>query len=248
MAIISTNSHASLISYDLLTANSLPQVSYSNPFSGNFSSAEDGFQIYQKNDNAPKALLDKSTLLASDNLGIITSTNTQAYFGIVDSVNPDNPSSEAVASWKIDIANLTAITLFIDMAAMGDFESNDEFLWHYRIDNNPYTNLFQGSSNESSAQTYRLENNSMISLDDPMTVNSQLLSNEFQAFTSVILGTGRLLTLELKAKTNGGSEAIAFQNILLQGRANNVRVTEPKSLTILLLAGLLFFVKRSFSY
>tara|TARA_R110001583_G_scaffold97082_1_gene241789 strand:+ start:695 stop:1480 length:786 start_codon:yes stop_codon:yes gene_type:complete len=248
IVIISFNSHAALISYDLLTANSLPQLSYSNPHSGNFSSNDDGFQIYQQGANAPKALLDKSRLLPADNLGIITSKNTQAYFGIVDSVNPDNPNSEAVASWQINIENLSAIKLFIDMAAMGDFESSDEFFWHYSIDNNPYSTIFQGMSNESTRQNYRLENKSLVSLNDPMMVNSQLLSNEFQAFSSSILDTGNMLTLELRAKANGGSEAIAFQNILIQGMSNTVTVTEPKSLAMLLFAGVLFMLKRQFNY
>tara|TARA_R110000737_G_scaffold162947_1_gene190664 strand:- start:1131 stop:1376 length:246 start_codon:yes stop_codon:yes gene_type:complete len=81
-----------------------------------------------------------------------------------------------------------------------------------------------------------------------MMVNSQLLSNEFQAFSSSILDTGNLLTLELIAKANGGSEAIVFQNVLIQGISNTVTVTEPKSLTMLLLSGLLFFANRQFNY
>ena len=226
----------------------MTQINYSNPHSGNFSSNEDGFQIYQLGDNAPKALLDKSSLLPSDNLGIITSTNNQPYFGIVDSVNPDNPNSETVARWQINIENLSVIRLFIDMAAMGDFERSDEFLWLYSIDNNPYSTIFHGISNESTSQSYRLENNSLVSLDDPMMVNSQLLSNEFQALSSSILDTGNLLTLELIAKANGGSEAIVFQNVLIQGISNTVTVTEPKSLTMLLLSGLLFFANRQFNY
>lgn len=248
IAIMSVNGHATLINYDLLNANSLPAVTYSNPLSDNFSSSEDGFQIFQYGASAPNTLLDKSMLLASDRLGIIKSTNTRAYFGVVDSVNPDNPNNEAVASWQIDIRTFSAITLLIDMAAMGDFESSDEFSWRYSIDNNPYTTVFQANSNESSSQNYRLENNTLVSLDDPMEVNSTLLSNEFQTFSSDLIATGNLLTLELKATANGGSEAIAFQNVIIQGVSNTVTVTEPTSITMLLLAGLLFFLKRQGDY
>lgn len=246
ISISAINCQAALISYDLLTPTSSIAVSYNNPFSNAFSSDEDTFQIYQPGSNAPNALLDASTVTTSDNLGIITSTNSQAFFGIVDTINPDNPSNAVIAYWQLNIRSLTALAFFIDMAAMGDFESSDGFVWRYRIDNGLYSTIFQGISDENTIQNYRLEDNSLIVLNDPMTVNSQLLSNEFKAFSSEIAGTGDLLTLELAAKANSGSEAVAFQNVLIQGVSNTVTVTEPKSLSMLLLAAMLYFVKRQF--
>ncbi|MFT5636528.1 MAG: hypothetical protein ACI89T_001997 [Cognaticolwellia sp.] len=241
--LLADNSYASLINYDLLTPNSSPHISYANPYTDAFSSNADGFQIYQRNVdlNIPNALLDNSDITISDSLGIITSTNTQAFFGIVDTVNQDNTNNNAVASWQIDITNLTEIILLIDMAAMGDFESSDWFEWRYSIDNSPYSSLFQGLSDEDISQNYRLEDNRLLTINDPMTVNSKLLSNKFTAFTSSILDTGNLLTLELKAKANGGSEVIAFQNVVIQGVSSTVTVSEPKSLGIMLFA-LLFFI------
>ncbi|MBA6391399.1 hypothetical protein H4J38_11510 [Colwellia sp. BRX10-3] len=80
-----------------------------------------------------------------------------------------------------------------------------------------------------------------------MTVNSKLLSNKFTAFISSILDTGNLLTLELKAKANGGSEVIAFQNVVIQGVSSTVIVSESKSLGIMLLALLFFIVSQILS-
>jgi len=244
ISIIAVNCQASLISYDLLTPTSSLDINYNNPLSDAFSSHDDAFQIYQRGANAPDALLDKSTHMASDSLGIITTTNTQAFFGIVDTVNSDNPSNYAIANWQLNITNLSTITFFIDIAAMGDFENSDEFIWRYSIDSNPFHTIFQGISDEDTIQNYRLADNSLVALNDPMTVNSQLLSNEFKTFSSEIVSTGNLLTLELAAKTNGGNEAIAFQNVLIHGLSSTVTVTEPKSFTMLLLAIMLFFAKR----
>lgn len=247
--LLTGNSFASLINYDLLTQNFSPHISYINPYTDAFSSNADGFQIYQRNVdlNIPNALLDNSDITISDSLGIITSTNTQAFFGIVDTVNQDNPNNNAVASWQVDITNLTEIMFLIDMAAMGDFESSDWFEWRYSIDNSPYSRLFHGLSDEDISQNYRLEDNSLLTINDPMTVNSKLLSNKFTAFTSSILDTGNLLTLELKAKANGGSEVIAFQNVVIQGVSSTVTVSEPKSLGIMLLALLFFIVSQILS-
>jgi hypothetical protein len=123
----------------------------------------------------------------------------------------NNPIGDALAKWQINITNLSALTFIIDMAAMGDFESDDQFVWRYGIDNNPYSTIFQGISNEDTLQNYRLEDNSLIALNDPMTVNSPLLSYKFQILSSSILDTGSLLTLELKAKVDGATKLSLFK-------------------------------------
>ena len=239
------NSQASLISYDLLAPDTSTNINYTNNFSNAFSSNQDGFQIYQQavDLNIPLALLDQSTVNASDNLGIVKSANNKPFFGIVDTVNSDNPTNDAIASWKINIANLSAITFLTDIAAMGDFESNDRFEWRYSIDNNPFISLFQGVTNESTFQDYNLDLGNSITLNDPLTVNSIRLNNEFSTFTSSILATGNLLTLELNAKTNGGREVLAFQNVAIQAQTMAVSVSEPKTGVIFILALLFLFAK-----
>jgi hypothetical protein len=241
------NSQASLISYDLLTPDTSTDINYTNNFSNAFNSSQDGFQIYQQGVdlNIPLALLDQSTVNASDSLGIVKSANNKPFFGIVDTVNPDNPTNDAIASWKINIANLSAITFLTDIAAMGDFESNDRFEWRYSIDNNPFISLFKGVTNESTFQDYNLDVGNSITLSDPLTVNSIRLNNEFSTFTSSILATGNLLTLELNAKTNGGREVLAFQNVAIQAQTMAVSVSEPKTGVIFILA-LLFLLAKGF--
>ena len=243
---ITHTTNASMISFDLLTENAEPFISYSNPYHDIFTSSSDGFQIYQRGiDNTiASALLDDSSTATSDNLGLIDSHNQQNFFGIVDTVNPDNPTDFATASWLIDISNLTMLTFLIDMAAMGDFEASDQFWWRYSIDNAPLETIFQGVTDESAANNYILESGTEISLFDPIAVNSTLLNNKFQHFSSTLAGSGNVLKLELTAKTNSGSEVIAFQNVQLQGKAQSISVNEPASLPILLLALILFF-KRS---
>ena len=87
--LLTGNSHASLINHELLTPHSSTHINYTNPFKNAFSSINDGFQIYQRDVglNIPNALLDNSEIATSDRLGIVSSTNTQAFFGIVDTVN-----------------------------------------------------------------------------------------------------------------------------------------------------------------
>ena len=243
--IFSVNSYAAIISYDLLAPDSSVNINYSNPFSNIFTSTGDGFQIYQRDvdTDIPSALLDNSNITTSDSLGIITSLNNRPFFGIVDTVNSDNINSYATASWQVNITNLSTLSLHMDIAAMGNFESSDEFTWRYSIDDNPYTIIFQSITDENQVQSYRLENNSTFMLDDPLAIGNQLLSNEFQGFSSLSLGTGSLLKLELIASTNGGSEAIAFQNVLVQGQSNIVTVNEPKTYGLIVLAVVLLACK-----
>ena len=242
------NSQASLISYDLLAPDTSTNINYTNNFSNAFNSSQDGFQIYQQGAglDIPLSLLDQSTVVTFDNLGIVKSANNNPFFGIVDTVNSDNPTNDAIASWEINIANLSAITFLTDMAAMGDFEASDRFEWRYSIDNNPFISMFKGLTDESSLQEYNLEVGNSITLSDPMTVNSTQLNNEFSTFTSSILATGSLLTLELNAKTNGGGEVIAFQNVAIQAQNMAISVSEPKTIVIFILA-LLFIVAKKFS-
>ena len=244
-----SNSQASLISYDLLAPNASTNISYSNQFTNAFSSSMDGFQIYQQDQifNIPRNLLDKGTAVTKDSLGIVTKSNKDAFFGIVDTVNQDNTSSDAVATWQINIANLSAITFLADMAAMGDFESSDWFEWRYSVDNKPFTRLFQGITNDSTLQQYDLADGSSVTLFDPMTVNSTLLGNKFTTFASPNLTTGNLLTIELKAKVNGGSEVIAFQNVVLQAENNAVVVSEPTPFVLMLFALLFVMTNQPLS-
>ncbi|MFK8029360.1 MAG: PEP-CTERM sorting domain-containing protein [Gammaproteobacteria bacterium] len=239
-------SSADIIAFDLVDSASQSLISYTNPYTDAFSSPGDGFQVYQQGTSAtiPFALVDESAGgFPNDSLGIVNSTNTDTFFGIVDTQNADN-SEPVAAQWVFDIAGASNLGLSMDMAAMGDFESSDVFSWQYAIDGGPLMTLFEGITDDTIAQDYTLEGGSMFTLNDPMTVNGMSLSNEFLNFSNMLDGTGSTLTLLLNATTNGGSEGIAFQNIIVTGDSITT-VSEPSILVLFSMGlGLLGFARR----
>ena len=64
--------------------------------------------------------------------------DTDEFFGIVDTNNPDTSGRDVVATWVFDIGAASNLSLSIDMGAMGDFEASpttgDFFNWSYSID------------------------------------------------------------------------------------------------------------------
>ena len=229
---------ASLMTLDLLSPSSSPLVNYHNPYKNAFSNNNDGFQIYNRatNSNIATNLLDNSLTITSDNLGIINSTNQDNFFGIVDTVNPNNLAEYASASWQIDISNLNSLLFLIDMAAMGDFENSDQFSWQYNIDGGSFVSIFKSSVEEDNAQNYLLESTNLVTLNDPLSINSQFLNNSFQHFSSPLIGNGKALTIVLNAKLNGTNEVLAFQNIRLNAQTNSLKVYEPSSLILFAIA------------
>ncbi len=192
-------------------------TSYSNPFNGAFTSAGDGFQKYRRGVSAsiPFSVLDDSLVtFPGDTLGIIDDNNLDEFFGVTDTVNPDN-SGPVSATWVFNIAGATDLALSIDMGAMGDFENGDSFMWTYSIDGGATMTAFASSVDESTNNTYTLAGGLMRTLNDPMTVQGEILNNVLQTFSTLLAGTGLELTLTLTADTNGGSEAFAFQNIVV---------------------------------
>ncbi len=205
-----------------------------DPPAGAYSSTGDGFQKYQVgvSPSIPFQLVDDSTNgNPADVLGIVNSaTKTDIWFGITDTVNGDNlPASspgEVTATWEFDVAGAFDMQVSIDMAAMGDFEATgvnaDRFNWTYQLDSGPVFSLFTSSINEDISQTYTLADGDMFTLDDPVqmtTTDSQVvtLSNVFQSLTSSLTGIGNTLTIQLIAKTDGGDEAYAFDNLIVEG-------------------------------
>ncbi|WP_148072725.1 hypothetical protein [Bythopirellula goksoeyrii] len=205
-----------------------------DPAVGAYSSNGDGFQQYQVgvSSSIPSQLVDDSLNgNPVDVQGMIdTSTKTDAWFGITDTVNGDNlPVSnpgEVTATWEFDVAGAFDMQVSIDMAAMGDFEASgvngDRFNWTYQIDNGSVLPLFSSTITEDISQTYALADGDMFTLDDPVqmtTTDSEIvtLSNLLQTLTSPIDGLGDLLTIQLTAKTDGGDEAYAFDNLIIEG-------------------------------
>jgi hypothetical protein len=207
------------------------------PAAGAFSSAADGFQTFQVgvSSTIPFALLDDSfSAFPNDESGIVDGSSdspgfkSDAWFGVVDVENPDNPSGQATATWTFDIGGASGLEISVDMAAMGDFNLSDTYQWTYSIDGGSTQPLFTSSVDEAGAYTYTLADGDMFTLDDPLrmtdTQNQTVqLTNQFQTLSSLLVGTGDVLTLELLAATNGtgsstpNDQAYVFDNIIIEG-------------------------------
>lgn len=206
-------------------------ISFSqSPAPGAFTSAADGFERYQVgvSSTIPFSLVDESTSGSpSDSLGIVdAATKADGWFGVTDLVNDDNPSNEGTATWEFDITGASSLEVSIDMAAMGDFEDSattgDFFNWTYSIDGGAALSLFTSSVDEAGSTTYTLADGDDFLLNDPLVIENNAgeqtqLSNLFQTLTSNLSGVGSTLTLELMARAEGGSEAFAFDNIVING-------------------------------
>jgi predicted extracellular nuclease len=59
-----------------------------------------------------------------------------------------------------------------------------------------------------------------------MLMQGTILTNDLQTFSAPITGTGSTLTLTLTASTDGGSEAFAFQNIVIRGGGSGPETDE----------------------
>ena len=105
--------------------------------------------------------------------------------------------------------------LSIDMGAMGDFESSDFFQWSYSVDGGSTMIAFASSVDEAGSHTYVLEGGTVVNLNDPMLMQGTILDNDLATFSAPLAGLGNELTLTLTAMLDGGSEAIAFQNLVI---------------------------------
>jgi len=215
-------SRADIVAFDMVGSTSQNLVSFTDDPAIPFGSAADGFNKFQVgvSTSIPFAVVDDSAgSFPPDTLGIIKNGNTDEFFGIVDTNNPDTSGRDVVATWVFDISGASNLALSIDMGAMGDFEASpttgDFFNWSYSIDGGAAVTAFQSSVDEGATQTYTMEGGTPVSLDDPMLLNGVLLTNNLVPFVAPLTGTGSQLTLILTANTDSGSEAVAFQNLII---------------------------------
>jgi hypothetical protein len=212
-----------------------------DPPPGAFMSPGDGFEVYQRNvsPSIPFSLLDDTANgFPSDAIGIVKVVKDDAWFGMTDTVNDDNPDGDVQAVWEFDVFNYENMTITIDFGAMGDFEGPgsdpDIFDFTYSIDGSPAQPLFTSTIDEDGMHTYVMEDGTTRDLDDPLFINGVLIDNDFQALTAAVAGTGSVLTLTFDGRTNGGSEAFAFDNIIIEGDL----IPAPSTLALLGVAGL----------
>jgi len=225
------------VAFDMVGSASQNLTSFTNPYDGAFTSGADGFQKYQRwvSSSIPYSIMDDSlSIYTGDNLGIIKEGNTDDFFGTTDTVNGDN-SGPVSATWVFDVSGAGGLGLSIDMGAMGDFESSDYFTWTYSIDGGAVETAFESTVDEAGSQAYTLEGGGTFTLNDPMLVGGTILTNDLATFSTALAGTGSELTITLTASTNGGSEAFAFQNLVVT--AGNAPPPGPLELEIFEIQG-----------
>ena len=226
---------SSVVAYDMVGSASDSLISFTDDPAIPFASPGDGFNKFQRgvSPSIPFAVADDSAgSFPADTLGIVKTSNTDEFFGIVDTNNDDTGGRDVVATWVFNVGGAENLSLSIDMGAMGDFEAaNDFFNWSYSIDGSPAQAAFQSSVDEGMSQDYVMDGGAVVTLDDPMLVNGVLLNNNLQTQTAALTGSGSQLTLVLTANTDGGSEAIAYQNIVINGEEGAVNIAPTVSTT-----------------
>ncbi|AUC89303.1 MAG: hypothetical protein CL600_11865 [Alteromonas sp.] len=222
------------IAGDMNQSSSTNLISYQNTQRDAFSSSADGFQKYQRgvSDSIPFAVLDDSlSTFTGDSLGIIDDNNGDEFFGVTDTVNPDN-SEPVSAQWVFDISGAPQLGLSIDIGAMGDFENSDFFTITASIDGGVEQVLIASSVDESGSASYTLAGGSSFELNDPLFANDTQLSNKLKTIRAAIEGTGATLQVTLTASSNGGSEAFAFQNLSIISGFEESEPTGPELVSI----------------
>ncbi|MHC4976527.1 MAG: hypothetical protein ACYTF7_07960 [Planctomycetota bacterium] len=211
-------------------------------FSGGvpFSSAGDGFNVFQRGVSAsiPFALADDSvSIFPPDTQGMVSESKTDAWFGVVDTINGDN-AGPLSATWTFDISGAASVYMDISMAAMGDFEAADYFNFEVDLDGGGFTSVFTSSVDEAGASAYTMDGGAVVILNDPLLMNGQKLGHDFQILSSGLLGSGSTLTLRLTTVADGGAEGFAFDNIVLNS------VPTPGAIALLGMGGLVASRRR----
>ena len=218
-----------VVAFDMVGSTSQNLISFTNN-SPAFSSAGDGFGKYTVGDSIPFSIVDDSGgSFPADTLGIIDSaTNTDEFFGATDTVNSDN-SDPVTATWVFDISGFYNLSVALDAGAMGDFESSDSFTMTYSIDGGQEQTLFSFEADEDATLDYTLAGGAVVTLNDPLVeiTTGTVLSNALQTLTQSITGSGSQLEITFTADTDGGSEAFAFQNLVIEGEVDATSTGEP---------------------
>jgi MYXO-CTERM domain-containing protein len=135
------------------------------------------------------------------------------FFGATDTVN--GTVDTGVATFTFDTTGATSLFVSIDFIAMGDFESNDVFLFEYAVDAGPFQSLFVSSVDEAGSQNYLMDSGAVVTLNDPLAINGITLDDNWRRIVGAISGVGSTLTIRFSGTTDGGSEAFGFDNIVV---------------------------------
>jgi len=260
LCLMPTVAGAQNIAWDMVSSSSQNLISFSTDAPA-FSSPGDGFQKYQVgvSESIPYGLVDDTNNgYPADTVGVIdASTDHDEFFGVIDTVNGDNPGPDPYhATWVFDISSGTGdLTLSIDLGAMGDFEADDSFVWSFQVDGAAPQTFLTAAADEDGTLTYTMADGTTRDLDDPLVVDGVTLSNVFQSFQTPV-PSGSTLTVVLTALTDGGSEGFVARDIVVvdsglpgQGGGAPIPATSPlgrAALVLLLMAAGLLIVRRNF--
>lgn len=215
------------VASDLVDSGSQNLMSYTNEVAdgGGYSSAGDGFGVYQRqaSGSIPFALLDDSEAgFADDDLGIIGAEQTEEFFGATDTVNGDGFEDAVTVTWTFDVSGAEApLFLNVDAGAMGDFEaSSDSFTFAAAYGDGEATTVLDSSVDEDASRNYTLDDGDSFRLSDPLALDGTGLANDLRTVSSGALpGSGPTLTVTFTAEANGGSEAFAFDSLVITSGA-----------------------------
>jgi PEP-CTERM motif len=182
---------------------------------------EDPYAFAIQDDSASVFTGDAQGIIKGGSAGAIT--DSDPFFAVVDTVNidtgqPVGESTPQMATWLFDVSGASGgLSVSIDMAAMGDFESGEDlFDFEYALDGGSFSPLFTSSVDDQASQIYTLENEMEFEVDDPVLMDGVMLNNEFQTFSAGVGTATSSLTVRFTALSDGGTEAFAFRNILVE--------------------------------
>lgn len=246
---IAHSSKAELIAFDLTSDLEFNRnlLHFANDYRDHFLQSDDVFWRFtaQEHDLPPQLIDASGSSSASDQLGLLAPDFSGSVFAAVDTVNSaglvsPELSGFASAYWTFDVMGYQYLSLLLDVAAMGDFESNDSFRIDAKLDSQNYQSLWTSTVDTSGQANYQLNSGDTISLNDPLYFGGTQMSNRFKTLSSDVLGFGEQLTIRFSARADGGSEVFGLKEMRITGQA--MELNEPNSLStfcILLLVLLL---------
>ena len=226
---------SSMLSIDF---ENMDEVEYTTSYDLNsFSSKFTAWGVYDKT-TCPLTLLDRTVIKPEgQGLGIIRSSKTDKFFGIIDTVNNDVDVPVSM-SFTFDISDFAGLSISADMASCGGYESTDYVKWSYKIDNNSSKTLFDARATNGVTSVNTWESGFTKTETNPPAIDGVAISNEFKTFSKDITETGDTLVVTLTAFTNGTAEMMAIDNIQI------TNVPEPASFLLLALGCVLIFKKQ----
>ena len=208
-----------VVASDLVDGASLNLTSHDNPFAGAWANANDGFEVYQRDvsSSIPFQLLDDTvSVFPADSLGIIGEDETGRFFGATDTVNPGNPNGPVAATWTFDVSAADGpLFLNVDAGAMGDFEASDAFGFAVSLDGGAFVDVLDAVVDEAGSRVYTLDSGKQVTLSDPIDLAGVGLHNNLETVSAAIPGSGNELVVRFTAQADGGSEAFAFDQLVI---------------------------------